>query len=435
MSIELIEEISEAARKNALTGKGLLVWVSGGVDSVCLLRLLAQASERGVVGPLEVAHVDHGLRSDSGSDAEFVAGLAAELGLAFHLVRLTPADFPSSMTIQEGARKARREKLDELRVARALSGSALAHHADDQAETVLFRLLRGAGPRGASGMAVWSPPYFRPLLGVRKTRLLELAQNSGWEYREDHTNATPKYSRNRVRNELLPLAREIVPGAEEGLCRFARLAGEDDRYLTEAAHREFKRTAVREPEGFSFPGAEFSALDPVIRRRLLLAAVEKLGFGTSRLDLSHLETVDDLLRDGGGSRTAPVPSPPVFASSSGNLWVYDPSRIVRPQAEEAAEVSFPDVSEEGVLLLPLPVGRPVGKATLRPRRPGDRLGSRKVKDLLMEAGIPRWRREATLIAEDSSGVLGVFAPARVFALPGPHGKALRLRRDWWLAAS
>ncbi|MBE0617247.1 MAG: tRNA lysidine(34) synthetase TilS, partial [Proteobacteria bacterium] len=252
---------------------------SGGLDSVCLLRVLEElARDRIAGGPrLEVAHVDHGLREGSGDDAAFCRRVAEELGLAFHLRRLEPAELVRGAGVQAQARELRRRFLEEIRARRGLGAVALGHHADDQVETVLFRLLRGTGPRGLGGMAEWDPPFLRPLLGVRRADLEALARSRGWVHREDPSNQTDRYARNRLRRNALPALRSVHPGVDAAVLRASRLSREDDACLTDLARSALGGCAAAEPEGLRLAGAALLTLPPAIRRRVFLAAWEAVG--------------------------------------------------------------------------------------------------------------------------------------------------------------
>lgn len=438
MSMDLREEISRAVEGARLGGRGILAAVSGGVDSVTLLRLLCETGIR-----VEAAHVDHGLRADSAKDAEFVRELAAKLGVPFHLLTLTREDFPKSVNVQAAGRELRRRFLENTRAERGLDAIALAHHADDQAETVLFRLLRGAGPRGVCGMSPWEPPYLRPLLFVKRSEIEGYAAENDISFREDPTNRTPRYSRNRIRRELLPLARDICPGADSAILRYSALARRDEEFLTTLALGEFEKLAKREPEGYSFSTPDLAALPLPVRSRLYLAAFRSLEEDTSLLSSGHLEELESLLEEGKPYRRAPVPGGAVFARSYGRFWVLKKTALKTPSGEPApnewgAGVFEKQVIPAGSLSVELPAGRPEGEMVFRLWRPGDRLFGRKVKDILMEARVERWRRPLAVVAEDREGVAALFAPGEPgFALgadkneSSPSGVFAALRAGWW----
>lgn len=435
MSILLEEEVQRVLGRRGLAGRGVLAALSGGVDSVCLVRTLAALARRGGVR-VEAAHVDHGLRPDSASDARFCAELAGRLGVPFHCRRLDRGDFRKGESVQAEARRLRREALEDLRRERGLDATALGHHADDQAETVLLRLVRGAGPRGVAGMAEWAPPWLRPLLAVRRSEIEAAAAAGGWEHRVDPSNRDPRYLRSRLRHELLPLLRSLNPSVEKALTRFAGLAAADDEVLTTLAEARFRSVSVREPEGWRMPAAALRDLEPALRRRLYLAAWQELGLDPAGLELRHLEAVDALLGPGRSHRVAPTPGPGAFARSYADLWALGPATprpfegsvtLARPGRAALPGTGVTAVwggePPAGRAFVALPAAVAPGALTLRSRRPGDRLGDRKVKDLLMEARLPRWRRDRAAVVEGAGGgVTGVLAAGAAWG-----GSAAELR--------
>ncbi len=226
----------------------LVVAVSGGLDSVCLAHLLHSLTPRLPV-ELHLAHVDHGLRPESPQDAAFVEQLAAAWGASFHQTRLDPARLHADPAgLEAAARQARYSFL--RRVASAVAGDgqtpaiATGHHADDQAETVLLRLAAGSGVRGLAGMRrvtewpadeVVSVPVWvmRPLLGVRRSRLLAYAQRAGLSWREDATNQDVAFARNRLRRLVLPQLELINPAAVENICRSVEILADAAQQISQ----------------------------------------------------------------------------------------------------------------------------------------------------------------------------------------------------------
>jgi len=212
----------------------IVLAVSGGPDSIALLH--GAASVAGVHGwRLHVGHLDHGLRRESVSDADFVAATASELALPCTVGRADVRALAAAehRSMEDSGRRARYRFLSEL-AGEVGSGTwiATAHTADDQAETVLMRLVRGTGQRGLRGIPARRGHVIRPLLGQRRGRLREMVDALGLAYRLDATNADPAAaSRNRVRAELLPLLERLNPGMVDALTRFANLAADDDTAL------------------------------------------------------------------------------------------------------------------------------------------------------------------------------------------------------------
>lgn len=220
----LRDRVCEAIAAHRLwePGQRVAVAVSGGLDSVCLLHLLARTAGRHG-GVVEVVTVDHGTRAGSATDADFVEELARGLGLpcARH-------DLSLGRGASEAAcRQARFRVLDTCEA----DAVALAHHRDDQAETVLVNLLRGTGPGGLEGMAWRRGRYVRPLLDVSRARLARFAADHGLLWRDDPTNRSDRFLRNRVRHEVLPLLESLREGACAAVARSASLAAEQGEVL------------------------------------------------------------------------------------------------------------------------------------------------------------------------------------------------------------
>jgi tRNA(Ile)-lysidine synthase len=270
-------------------GDGVAVAVSGGADSLALLHTL-----RALAGPrgwrVAVVTVDHGLRPGSAADAAYVADHAKALGLPALLRTLAPAALEAHRRAgQEGAARAARYQAlwpaaDEL----GCRWLATGHTLDDQAETVLLQLLRGAGPDGLAGMAVRSGRLLRPLLTARRAETRACCAALGLDFREDPTNAEDGPLRNRVRHQLLPLLEELRPGATLTLARTAALAADErdwlDPLVAEALAAALTKGAAEGAAG-GVAGVEVLGLDvealaglPVaLARRVVRAAARRAG--------------------------------------------------------------------------------------------------------------------------------------------------------------
>lgn len=278
-------------------GMRLAVAVSGGADSVALLRsLVAAAPEIGLV--LSVVHVHHGIRTaDADADAEFVADLAAKFRLAFHRhdVDAPEAAQKNRETLEEAARNLRYAWFGKLLASGVADAVATAHTLDDQAETVLHKFLRGAWTEGLSGIhPVLAQPrgaILRPFLGVRRASIEAWLASIGQPWREDATNADTAHTRNRLRHELLPALAAYNPRIYEQLANLATLArGEDAYWQGELARilpplllpgkpvRGGGRAASTDPNETSV-ALEIERLpaSAAVRRRILRAAARHLG--------------------------------------------------------------------------------------------------------------------------------------------------------------
>lgn len=289
----------------------VLVGVSGGVDSVVLLRVLLELAERPQFRwHLRVVHLDHRLREGSQQDAVFVQELAAQWGVDCIVEQCDVAALADRLG--EGAEQAARQARYDVfrRVGEQVNAThlALAHHLDDQAETVLFRILRGTGLRGLAGMPRSRPlgacnmTLVRPLLDCRREEMEQFARRVGLSWRTDPTNVDSTYRRNAIRHELLPLAREhINPLAEEALVRLAAQASEVHGLLASQADTLLRKATIRTGgEGLDLSAGRLASADPVLRQQALFQALEQLGVPQRDLSAEHLRQLADLAgqRDG-----------------------------------------------------------------------------------------------------------------------------------------
>ncbi|MFM9332146.1 tRNA lysidine(34) synthetase TilS [Paenibacillus mesotrionivorans] len=421
-------------------GDRIVVAASGGPDSTALLHLLFLLSaEAG--WQLAVAHANHGFRpSESAYEAEFVRRQAEQRGLPFYYREL---DVPGYLkreggNPQDAARRLRYEFLGETAHAWHAPKVALAHHAGDQAETVLMRILRGTGISGLGGMSFVQDrdgvKLVRPLLRMDKNLLLRELERLQEEYVTDSSNAKTKYTRNRIRLETLPLLAEHNPSVVRALNRLSEVAAADDDFLEGEAGKRVAEMVRKGPGEVRFSGAAFAGLHVALQRRFIKLILNYLFGTTENLDFAAVEQIrSGLLEDGAPNRrmsvsgrvyldreydavrlgTGPASLAPrdyvypleavsgqiALAESGGRLEI-----ALAPAGDEAAETacSYEARFDAEELVFPL---------QLRNRRPGDRMqvdglnGSKKVKDIFIDDKVPRFRREHTPVVTDASGAI------------------------------
>ena len=283
-----------------------LVLVSGGPDSVALLRVILELG-----GEPAVLHVDHGLRGEgSREDAEFVRGLCEGLGVRCETQRLGLEEGPN---LQERAREER------YRLAEVVAGDlgartiALGHTADDVAETVLMNLARGAGLRGLSGIPPTRDRLVRPLIERTRPENLHYLESIGQSYRTDPTNLTGKYARNRVRLEVLPVLEGLYPGAARNLARAAVLAREDLEALEALAAEVVERKGAE----VVLPSKGISGSPPALRRYAVRRVYSTLLPDAPPLSSALVEAVLDLGSRSEGTKTLDLPGGVVAAARAG----------------------------------------------------------------------------------------------------------------------
>jgi len=294
-----------AARSLLPRGTSVLVAVSGGGDSVALLHLMAGYAV-GQSLRITVAHLDHGLRRGSADDRRFVKALAGRLDLpCVSDRRSVPKLRLKGESPEEAARRVRWEFL--LRAARSVGATSVAtgHTLDDQAETVLFRLVRGAGPTALAGMAAAGPgPIVRPLLGVERSELRAYLQRRGVRFLDDPTNEEVRFDRNRVRRLVLPFLHETLnPRAARHLVQAAERLREDAACLDMLARQAFGRVARMRPRApLSLSAAFLSRTPRPLARRVARIALERAGADPRRITSRHLEALLALARGEEGKR-------------------------------------------------------------------------------------------------------------------------------------
>ncbi len=404
-------------------GEGVLVGVSGGMDSVALLWLLAGLRcELGI--RLAAAHFHHGIRVEADGDEALVRALCSQLGVPLTVGR---ADVPAlaaaeGLSLEVASRQARHAFFRRAMAETGCTRLALAHHRDDQAETVLLRLLRGAGAAGLAAMApVEGNGIVRPLLCVGRAEIAAWCAEQNITWREDATNADQTIPRNWVRHTLLPLlSQRLNPSAAEALCRTADLLRQDDRALEDCAAAALDGLA-QGPGEASLPVAALAAQPPAVRGRMLRRMAAAVGL-TQDLGQERVAAMESLLAPGKGGRRVELPHGAVALREGERLtllaalpdtpdiqpvplhWPGDtPVRgyVLRctllPAAPEDLTAGAPDA-----LLLDadrLPAG-----AVVRSRLPGDRfrplgaVGRRKWQDVLVDRAVPRRLRPRPFIA-------------------------------------
>ncbi len=450
----------------------MVIGVSGGPDSLSLLYALHRLSHKFCLA-LHVAHFNHALRGPaSDSDAEFVQAQAESLGLPFSTAKEYVKSRPKghSRSLEEQAREARYDFLARVAHEQNAQGVAVAHTADDQAETILLNLIRGAGIRGLGGMQPVSKAVspseigftlFRPMLDVTRAQTEAYCQALGLEPRLDHTNLLPETLRNRVRMELLPQLRQYNPRISDALLRLAESASLD-LSLIQSQVDEISANLLEQLEpSISICRRKLADLHPALRRRVLSHALESLLGSPTDIESSHITSLQSLVT-GDTGKELDLPSGIHATLGYDNLILtLDPTPLSSLQRQ--ASVALPDEPQPivipGETSIPgwkinatieesIPANRDSnpytalfdmdclsGPITVRRRRNGDRFtplgmsGSKKLQDFLTDAKVPRHLRDSIPIVLSADQIIWLVGhrPAEHYKITDATYRRLKLQ--------
>jgi tRNA(Ile)-lysidine synthase len=423
----------------------IVVGVSGGIDSMVLLDNLIRLRER-CGWTLVIAHVDHGKREQSKAEYQLVQSIAEKNQLPFfgkHLGRLPKGNF------HQRARDARMSFFEAVAKETNARFVALAHHQDDQAETILMRLIRGSSLVGYAGMDNVSRhgdlTILRPFLDVEKKaiRAYQIAWNV--PYLEDESNQSDDYARNRVRHQIAPLLARENPGWKNNAVQFATLLNEAYEVVADLALHFLNHEIHSESDRLTFSSETFHALPRAVKREVLKRLYDRYMKDESECPQSLIDQMIRLI-DG--------PKP------NGELHLTRGMRIVKdynlvafePTPPDALSIHF-EITSEGVF--PLPNGDSViidphahlidGNGiemwyndpnrffplTVRTRRPGDKMsfafGSKKIKDLFIDAKVPMKERNRALLFETADGEIVYIPLLKLSSQPHPGNYRIVIR--------
>jgi len=449
------------------------VAVSGGPDSVCLLHALVELAPS-LDLTLSVAHLNHQLRgAESDQDEEFVRVLAATLALPFHRAA---AALPANENLEQAARNARRAFFAQLPADRI----ALGHNRDDQAETVLFRLLRGSGLRGLAGIHPVSEPlasvqpsglappgpnteprlqgadprplYIRPLIDVTRAEVIAFLRARNLPHREDSSNLDPRFARNRIRASLLPqLARDWNPSISESLAHLAHLAHDEELWWQTHLDQIAPAILRTRAGAIEIQASLLTQLPPAVARRLLRRATTQVKGDLRRLEYAHIERILELAAQPAGDGRLRLPGLDIRRSFD---WIRLASAAPR-QDFAATRLAIPGVYPVSAAtnlhleLAPHPSTSPKDatlKAAelslrrlppvleLRGWKPGDhyrpegQARDQKIKEMFQMERVPSWLRSSWPIVSSGDQIVWsrTFGAAAEFAASREPGPVLRV---------
>jgi tRNA(Ile)-lysidine synthase len=411
--------VARALASTVPRGGRVAVALSGGRDSVVLLDAAAALAEAASV-EVVAFHVEHGLSANAGAWARFCGAFCAARAVPCHVERVSVARGPR-ISVEAAAREARYAALAALAAAHGASAVLLAHHADDQAETLLLQLLRGAGPRGLAAMPAARYDgrihWLRPFLDLPRARIEGYARERSLAFVDDESNADPRYRRNALRRGVVPALRAIAPGYPAAVARAASLQGEAAALLDDLAAVDARSGY----DGVALDRATLAALDARRGRNLLRWFLRQQGLpAPSQARLAAM--LRQLAHADADARVSVGHASAVVGVHRGRILVHRAECEPFARKWDGAEsVALP----HGTLTLVPGLGRGIAArhlrtfgVTIRSGVAGERLvlagraARRPVADLLREAGIPHWERRG-LPRIYCGGTLAAVAPLGV----------------------
>jgi len=441
----------------------IAVAVSGGPDSTALLTFFS-ALRKKLSLRLFCIHVNHGLRGiESDEDAGLVGKYASSCGIPVRILNCSAMEYSSrhNLSIEHAARKLRYLLLEKHARELGATRVATAHHLDDQAETVLMRIIRGTGVSGMYGIhPVREELYIRPFIEVTRKEIMAYVKDRDIPYRTDSTNEQCLYFRNSVRHRLMPLMLEYNPSLRERLWSLSQILHDDDTLLSAFTEKYFRQCCTVIDNSVNIDTDTASALPMALKRRLIRKAFESLQGNLLEVDFSHVERVVELMTGPVGNRINLVNSvnarkgygsliitdentvPSLPRTPPGEIHLNIPGQTVLDkwnisvtaslETRKEFSLSFP-LSCQEVLLDADKVTMPL---LVRSRKDGDRFspigmkGTKKVKDFFIEVKIEQEKRNHVPLVIDGKGNIVWIAGYRLderFKVTDETGYLLRLK--------
>jgi tRNA(Ile)-lysidine synthase len=463
--VSLRQRVSVFIKKFNLVKPGdlVLVGVSGGPDSVALLHILWKLKETLGIS-LHVAHLNHLLRGkEAEADARLVEQLAQNLALPFTIEQFNVASFrqKTGLSLQEAARIGRFNFFERLAKEIRANRIALGHQADDQAETILFNLLRGAGISGLKGMLPARGIYIRPLLNVRRQEISSYCGQNLLPYRIDASNLKPVYTRNRIRLQLLPLLEQKYnPQIVPALIRLGQLSQEEDAYLEKQAQQVYKELLLETgKDSLKFTLDKWSSYPGPLLRRVLRQVWRRLAQIEKNLSYQHIDKLMELIENPHEGRILTLPLN-IRAVKNGQVLTFWREEKGKPegridylyvlnvpgatlipeincfiQAEIKPRPLIPDFKDLTIQEAVFDFSRLNLPLFVRCRHKGDvfmPLGLKKtvkLKDFLIKQKIPREKRDKIPLVTNGEGIIwvGGVRPGELTKVTPRTDKCLYLR--------
>lgn len=416
----------------------VIVAVSGGPDSVALLHILNRIKEEYNLH-LRVAHLNHLLRDEAHIEAEFVRELAERLNLDFSYreIDISKLAKDENINIEIAGRKARYTFLSKVAEENEAQKIAMGHTADDQAETVLMRLLRGAGIEGLKGIPPIRGMIIRPLIEINREEILKFLRQNGFEWKIDISNQSSLFLRNRIRCDLLPkIERDYNYRFRDSLLKLAEICREEDTFVSNLAMKKLKSSIIEHnSDGISLDKKKITSLPVVLRKKVFRHILKMMWSGLERIQYAHLEGIENILKNQESSELI-LPHDTKFIITDGTIYIKSGAHETKTESKyfeyeisNPGEFMIPEINMKIIVSLDriddiklnyndknrafFDADKISFSLIVRGRKPGDRFqpygmkGSKKIKELMIDEKIPYKRRGAIPIFESKNEIIWI----------------------------
>jgi tRNA(Ile)-lysidine synthase len=385
---------------------------------MCLLHFLNQNKERFQI-ELHAITIDHKLRENSEKEVAFVKDYCKKNGIKFHKFEVNVQELveEEKLSVEEAARKARYGVMDALLSKNIVTKICLGHHMSDQAETVLLNLFRGAGLSGAKGMEVVRGKYVRPMLYTSKEEILEYVQTNNIAYVTDESNFENEFTRNYLRNQIMPLIKDRFPVAEQNLVSFSRFAKMDDDYISGVMNID---GMIKEDYYVKIPTSYFLYKEPIVNR-MLRHALEHLNVSKD-VEKKHIELIKEMVKDAVNGVKISLPNKVTVHKEYDYITVVSKEKKYGFESEKLKSGTL-EIRSFGKIIVKRTYEVDITKGThivdvvkvptnavWRSRKEGDVFtkfggGTKKLKEYLIDKKVPSRLRDATPVLAIGNEVL------------------------------
>lgn len=434
----IFEKVLSTINKYNLIENGdkIVLGLSGGPDSVCLLHILCRLKEKLDI-EVYAAHLNHQIRGiEAQKDALYITQLCDDLGVTSFVKSIDVPKYckENGLSVEEGARKLRYEMFEEIKRKTKSNKIAIGHNLNDQAETILMRIMRGTGLQGLRGIEyIRDNNIIRPILDIDRRDIEAYCEKYELNPRIDQTNLESIYTRNKIRLELIPYMKDnFNPNVIESIVRMSNSLKTDSDYIEQESEIKFKEVSNLQEGNCEIDIQKYSKLHNAIKVRVLRKGIKHILGDTNFVDQKHIEDVIELENENKVDKMITLPRG-IFAYRRKNTILLTNKEIVNETIEFCYNLpsdGFVKIRELNLVLetkilnidryksmkldknsKAFDFGKVKGGIVVRSRRQGDKIklsgGSKKIKDLFIDLKIPREERASVPIMEDEQGILCV----------------------------